>query len=47
VQGLANFAQEPDAVKVCNNDYKIDAYDTELPLFYCLLLDSTTSKEKN
>jgi GNAT superfamily N-acetyltransferase len=44
VQGLADFEKEPDAVNVTPDHYRIDGFQSDPPLFYCLLLEVTTSK---
>lgn len=45
VQGLAIYEKEPDAVNVTAEDYFIDGYNSEEPLFYCILADVTTMDE--
>ncbi len=45
VQGLAIYEKEPDAVNVTAEDYFIDGYNSEEPLFYCILADVTTKDE--
>lgn len=39
VQGLAIFEKKPDAVNVSRDQYWIDGFQCNPPLFYCLLVD--------
>lgn len=45
VNGLAVFEKEPDAVNVTIDHYHIDGFTTEMPLFYCLLMDYSFSED--
>ena len=48
VQGLADFEKEPDAVNVTPEHYQIDGFQSDPPLFYCILIEvSTTEKNDN
>ena len=42
VQGLADFEKEPDAVNVTPDHYRMDGFQSNPPLFYCLLLEVPT-----
>ena len=46
VHGLAVFEKEPDAVNMTVDDFIRDGFDSEEPLFYCLLLDHTDEQGK-
>jgi GNAT superfamily N-acetyltransferase len=46
VHGLAVFEKEPDAVNMTVDDYIRDGFDSDQPLFYCLLLDHTDEQGK-
>jgi GNAT superfamily N-acetyltransferase len=39
VQGLADFEKEPEAVHVTADHYRMDGYQSERPLFYCVLFE--------
>jgi GNAT superfamily N-acetyltransferase len=43
VQGLADFEKEPDAVHVTPDHYHVDGFQSDPPLFYCILLETTTT----
>jgi GNAT superfamily N-acetyltransferase len=47
VQGLADFENEPDAVNVTPDHYRKDGFQSDLPLFYCLLLEVTITATTN
>jgi GNAT superfamily N-acetyltransferase len=46
VHGLAVYEKEPDAVNMTVDDFIRDAFDSDEPLFYCLLLDHTDEEGK-
>ena len=39
VQGLADYEKEPDAVHVTPDHYQMDGFQSDPPLFHCLLLE--------
>ena len=44
VAGLALYEKEPESVHVNKEHYRIDGYQTDHPLFHCLLLQDTETK---
>ena len=45
VRGLAEFVNELDAVKIGADQYKIDGFDSDPPIFYCMLIHMTDSND--
>jgi hypothetical protein len=42
VKGLAVFAQEPEGLQVSSAQFLLDGFESETPMYYCLLLEDTT-----
>lgn len=45
VAGLALYEKEPESVHVTKEHYRIDGYQTDHPLFHCLLLQDTETNK--
>jgi GNAT superfamily N-acetyltransferase len=45
VAGLALYEKEPESVHVTKEHYRIDGYQTDHPLFHCILLQDTETKK--
>jgi GNAT superfamily N-acetyltransferase len=46
VQGLADFEKEPDAVNMTVDQYRVDGFEGQQPLFYCFLLEDVSNKSQ-
>jgi GNAT superfamily N-acetyltransferase len=43
VQGLADYEKEPDVVQTTRDQFRLDGFDTDTPLYHCLLLEDATT----
>lgn len=42
IKGLAEFAQEPEGLQVSSAQFRLDGFESETPMYYCLLLEDST-----